>query len=656
VSAAVPRLAVNDDAERAVLGSILIDSRAVLPRLDGLRPDDFATAANAAIYVAALAVAARGQGADLITVQSELEHIGRLEAAGGAAYLAGLVDRVPDVDNVEAYASIVRDDAERRRLSPVFTGAAGALGGRAAVADVLANVERALPRKAKDWPEPQPLPPEADAVPTLGDELLPEALRPWLADAAERVSIPLEFVAAPALVALGSVVGRSCALRPMARDDWREVPNLWGGIVGPPGVMKSAALAEAMRPLSRLAHEAAATFEETQRGREAALEVVKARREAVRDAMRKAAGKDDSAALEKKKSELEDLAAEEERGEVAERRFYTSDATIEKLGALLKVNPRGLLVTRDELTGWLRTLDREDRAESRAFFLESWNGTGRFTVDRIGRGTVHVEGLCLSVLGGIQPGRLRPYVAGAIAGDEDADGLLQRFSLLVWPDTFGEWRNVDRWADRDARDRAFGVFSSLAAFEPRSIGAEIEDGDALPFFRFDPEAQGLFLEWRHELERRLRSDEMTDAPAFCSHLAKYRTLVPSLALLFHLADAVDGGRGGAVAAPALRLALSWADFLEAHARKLYAPELSPGVSAAHALAAKIEAGKVPDGMTIRTVAEHDWSGLRTSDRVSAAAAELERLGWLRVETLTPGDLGGRPSAVLRLNPALRRAK
>lgn len=508
------------------------------------------------------------------------------------------------------------------------------------------------------WSRREALPPEAEPVPTLGDELLPEALRPWLADVAERVSIPLEFVAAPALVALGSVVGRSCAIRPMTRDDWQEVPNLWGGIVGPPGVMKSAALAEAMRPVSRLAREAARAFEEAERGRDAALEVTKARRDAARDAMRQAAKKGNATALEAKRLEMAGIAAEEERGEVTERRYVTSDATIEKFGALLKTNPRGLLLTRDELTGWLRGLDREDRAEARAFFLEAWNGTGRFTVDRIGRGTVHVEGLCASVLGGIQPGPLRPYVAGSIAGEEGNDGLIQRFALLVWPDAFGEWKAVDRWPDREARERAFAVFSKLSTFDPLSIGAETEDEDGLPFFRFDAEAQGLFLEWRHELEHRLRSDEMSCAPAFTSHVAKYRKLVPSLALLFHLSDAATGGRGGAVAVTALRLALSWADFLEAHARKLYVAELRPGVTAAHALGTKIEAGSVPDGTTVRDIARREWSGLRTSGRVFEAGAELERLGWLRVEsTPSADDLGrGRPSEVVRLHPDFRRLR
>ena len=60
---------------------------------------------------------------------------------------------------------------------------------------------------------------------------------------------PLDFVAIPALVALGSVLGRKIGMRPKRKTDWIEVPNLWGGIVGRPGMMKSPAMGEALKPL-----------------------------------------------------------------------------------------------------------------------------------------------------------------------------------------------------------------------------------------------------------------------------------------------------------------------------------------------------------------------------------------------------------------------
>ena len=72
------------------------------------------------------------------------------------------------------------------------------------------------------------------------------------------------------------------------------------------------------------------------------------------------------------------------------QRIVVNDSTVEKLGELLNENPRGLLLIRDELSGFLAHIEREEFASERAFYLEASNGAGRFTYDRIGRGTVHI--------------------------------------------------------------------------------------------------------------------------------------------------------------------------------------------------------------------------------------------------------------------------
>ncbi len=94
------------------------------------------------------------------------------------------------------------------------------------------------------WPEPQPVPRGRPPVPALPGALLPGALAPWVADVAERVQCPPDFVAMGVLVAAAAVIGRKVAIRPKRQDDWAVVPNLWGLAVGPPGMMKSPALAE----------------------------------------------------------------------------------------------------------------------------------------------------------------------------------------------------------------------------------------------------------------------------------------------------------------------------------------------------------------------------------------------------------------------------
>ncbi len=171
------------------------------------------------------------------------------------------------------------------------------------------------------------------------------------------------------------------------------------------------------------------------------------------------------------------------------------------------------------------------------------------------------------------------------------------------------------------------------------------DDGCVPFLRFSPEAQVLFDAWRGELEKRLRGDELKNTPAFEAHLSKYRSLMPSLALLFHL---IHGGSHD-VCLDCARLAAGWCEYLEHHAKKIYAEELAPGLGGAHALAVKIRQGAVKDGDSLRDTYRHRWAGLTNAESVSAALDVLHDAGWIRIETVLTG---GRDSEIIRLNPKL----
>jgi Protein of unknown function (DUF3987) len=148
-----------------------------------------------------------------------------------------------------------------------------------------------------------------------------------------------------------------------------------------------------------------------------------------------------------------------------------------------------VLVFRDELVSLLKSLDREDQAEARGFYLAAWNGDSSYTFDRITRGLhLHIPAVRLSVLGSTQPGRIAEYLRDAVRGGKGDDGLMQRFGLLVWPDTGGAWREVDRWPKSTARRRACQVFETLAQLTPDTIGAQRDEDDAVPYLRFDAPA------------------------------------------------------------------------------------------------------------------------------------------------------------------------
>ena len=506
------------------------------------------------------------------------------------------------------------------------------------------------------WAERTPLPPALPDAPSLPPDLIPDVLRPWLLDITERAQIPLEFVAAPAVVGLSSIIGRTIGIYPKERDDWLVVPNLWGMIIGRPGSLKSPAISEALKPLYRLAEEAQERHQADGAAADAEADIIKMRMSVLRDRGKTAAKNDDQDELTRVQADLAALNASLDEAVSHERRHVVNDGTVEKIGELLKHNPHGLLLCRDELSGLLRSLDKVGREGDREFYLEAWNGNGSYTYDRIGRGTLHVPALTLSIIGTIQPGKLQSYIDGALSGGSGDDGLLQRFQVVVWPEVSGEWRNVDRWPNTDAKNRAFAVFRALDELDPLGIGAVTDDG--IPALRFSGEAQELFNEWRAGLEARLRAEEMVAFPAFESHLAKYRSLMPSLALIFYLVERVGGddrvGEAdvvGAVTLAAAQNAADWCEFLEAHARKVYAAEIQPDITSAHALAEKIKVGAIWHGCTVREIYRHQWSGLTASERVWSGLKLLRQRSWLRI---TEKDTGGRRTEIIEIHPDLRK--
>ena len=115
----------NDDAERAVIGAMLIDESAITVAQQYLRPDDFYSPRHRKIFEAALSLFTSGIRPDLLTLSTELEQKGRLDESGGNDYIASLTHVVPSSANTEYYAQIVQNHSLRRGLIQ-FSGEAGA--------------------------------------------------------------------------------------------------------------------------------------------------------------------------------------------------------------------------------------------------------------------------------------------------------------------------------------------------------------------------------------------------------------------------------------------------------------------------------------------------------------------------------------------------
>src|ERR1700730_10759979 len=101
----------NLEAERSVLGAILLDSASIYLVSPLLDADDFFPDTHRRIYSAMLELSQRSAEVDVLTLKEELDRTGSIEKAGGTAYLSALLDGVPDVGNVEQYARIVKEKA-----------------------------------------------------------------------------------------------------------------------------------------------------------------------------------------------------------------------------------------------------------------------------------------------------------------------------------------------------------------------------------------------------------------------------------------------------------------------------------------------------------------------------------------------------------------
>lgn len=113
VEAALP---TNHDAERSVLGAVMIDDAILAGAQQFVRDHDFHLDSHRRIFRSMARMQEAGISIDLVTLSEELKRTGELEAVGGNAYLASLTDGMPRRDNVDGYAKIVREKARLREI------------------------------------------------------------------------------------------------------------------------------------------------------------------------------------------------------------------------------------------------------------------------------------------------------------------------------------------------------------------------------------------------------------------------------------------------------------------------------------------------------------------------------------------------------------
>jgi hypothetical protein len=249
------------------------------------------------------------------------------------------------------------------------------------------SIGRKEPGQPIRSPESAPLHLElAVAFPVTG---LPDPVDKFVMDAARAIGCDPSYVALPLLAGLAAAIGNTRRIH--LKHSWNEPAIVWGAIVGDSGTLKSPALEVALRPIRRRQHAAMKQFAE-------AMEAYKV--QLMEYEKQLAAWKRSSEGGERPVKTEEPVAV----------RCWCDDSTIEALAVLLQQNPRGLLLVRDELAGWLGSFDRynQGRGADAAKWLEMFGGRSIMVDRKSGQSkTIYVQRAAVSVTGGIQPETLR---------------------------------------------------------------------------------------------------------------------------------------------------------------------------------------------------------------------------------------------------------
>jgi len=496
------------------------------------------------------------------------------------------------------------------------------------------------------WPEPEPVEIPLPKVQPLTPVMIPKPLREWLADISTRMSCPIDFVAVTALIMASTVIGSRCRIQPLRFDDWKVTPNLWGAIIAEPGEMKSPAISRVMKILIPLEMEAKERHKEECLNFVVDEEILKAEFEKIRKEVKK----NPKQVTAEQRDRLKEIKEELQEATPKLKRFKTNDVTVEKLADLCGENPDGLLVFKDELTGLLKSWEKQGHEPARAFYLEAWNGDSGYTVDRVMKGSTFIKTLCVSLFGGIQPDKLKGYLNQLENGEND--GMVQRLQLMVYPDSM-KYVRPKQWPNQGEYDNALELYRRLANMDFKIAGANQNDFDKVPYFKFSDEAQTIFDNWIDKLQNEtLQSDEISKF--LKQHLTKYRSLVPSLALIFHSLDcAVSKLNFGDIKSKTIELAIQWSEYFFSHAERVYNGLGNPVDNGAIQLSKNIKRGKLESPFSARDVYRKNWHLLNDKKRVQRAIDLLIEFGWLEPFTSEAPEIGRTPAPRYVINPKIK---
>jgi hypothetical protein len=331
-------------------------------------------------------------------------------------------------------------------------------------------------------------------------------------------------------------------------------------------------------------------------------------------------------------------------------RFYTNDATIEKLAILISVRHRGILVVRDELSGLFANMCRYAHGGSdRPFWLEAWNG-GPYSVERIGRLPLTIPHLLVGLTGGFQPDKL----VNAFKGDDD--GFYARI-LFGWPvePNYAPLTDDVKEVDPELEEVFLRLINLRDHDEPRSVplsAAARERFEQLRRSHFDGRA---VLDGR---EREQWAKAQTHVLRLAGTLAYLDWAMPttssSLGVNGFGALLKSAQEPSEIDVRFMEAAIwMWLNYFWPHGQ---AAVRLMGISDRHKNARRVLNWLQATGKTSLSredVRVHALSRSLDAGQVDNLLGELTRAGWLREKPSEKSGRPGRPARRWDVNPAVR---
>jgi len=486
---------------------------------------------------------------------------------------------------------------------------------------------------AGDWPKLdlsiiRPERPSAPEMPSGKFETVFGSWASWLRTAAEVKGAHVDFVSLALLCTASAIIGNTRWAVPW--DGWKEPPILWGMLIGDPSSGKSPALDAILDPVKEIDNALSAEY------------LTKRKKWADEDEVAKVHHANWKVEVKAKIGDGKDPPAKPRNAEAGpppvRDRIRVTDTTTEKAADLMSNVWRGLLLSRDELSGWLGSMDRYNGGGDRPFWLEAFGGRS-FMVDRKNcPEPVIVDHLSIAILGGTQPDKLDSLLLNS-----DDDGLLARF-LTVYPAQVPLSRPMVR-LDTAIALRAM---ERLRALEPT-----IDDqGAKRPvFLQLDLEAQDSLQAFR----QKCRDWEQDASGLMKSHIGKLPGIAVRVATVLALLDyAIDSAPAvHTINAIHLGRACSYVgEHLRKHAHRAYgAASMPPEVRAASRIGELIKGESMLE-ISTRDIQRRGLAGLQSANEISPAFAVLQDAGWI---ALIPPSGPGRPPKKYAVNPLLETA-